>query len=559
MGRVASDGELMIQPTRTMPPLRLSTSGLFVVLVATSAVLSAHPISLSSAILDVHEEHITADIQIMLEDLVLYHGLSADADYRYSADELRKAAKKHTKFLQKYFTIRNEDGELLAGKLQELDLKKIDAEGVRQTELMKKSVAYIIEYPMKTRQAFLTFAQTFGGRDAVLPAVMDLMLLQNGFLLDRPLQLTLGRPHSAKFDWDNPPTRAPRSMRDLRAMRDKQLRERLGIATYGGLYSFLYITRFEVRHEILVPLLTLEQWMPIPRKNPDFLEVEEQAAARDEISKFFDQRTSVSINRMGVAPKLTRLSFFGLDINDFAQNAEPRRVSVHQARAGVILSYPSKTLVRDVAMNWNTFSEYAPFVRTIVLVGDADPAEHVFRVSQPSFSWSGDLIAARVEPVVAQTQSLDERAARPVLQKLLRNVYSAFEFGSDSEVYDALATSVQGELLREIYLQMKRSLVMAEQGGALSRVTDLEILALLLVRNPDLAFDVTWRVTGTVEHWGHLHRRVNQYQATMSLSRDGGLWKLTGLQIRSEQRVKFDTGIRGYETGEKRVKKASTP
>ena len=295
------------------------------------------------------------------------------------------------------------------------------------------------------------------------------------------------------------------------------------------------------------------------RQNPDFLEVEEQAAARDEISKFFDQRTSVSINRMGVAPKLTRLSFFGLDINDFAQNAEPRRVSVHQARAGVILSYPSKTLVRDVAMNWNTFSEYAPFVRTIVLVGDADPAEHVFRVSQPSFSWSGDLIAARVEPVVAQTQSLDERAARPVLQKLLRNVYSAFEFGSDSEVYDALATSVQGELLREIYLQMKRSLVMAEQGGALSRVTDLEILDLLLVRNPDLAFDVTWRVTGTVEHWGHLHRRVNQYQATMSLSRDGGLWKLTGLQIRSEQRVKFDTGIRGYETGEKRVKKASTP
>ncbi len=55
-------------------------------------------------------------------------------------------------------------------------------------------------------------------------------------------------------------------MQELRAQREKQKRDRLGIASYSGLYSFLYITRFEVRHELLIPLLSLEQWLPIDRQ-----------------------------------------------------------------------------------------------------------------------------------------------------------------------------------------------------------------------------------------------------------------------------------------------------
>lgn len=540
------------------PPRRVAQlfSWVFLFLGAIPATAFAHPISLSSAIVDVREGVITADIQIMLEDLVLYHELSADADYNYSAQDLRQAAKKHTKFVQDYFTIRNAEGKLLAGKLQELDATKIDDKGVRQTELMKKSVTYLLQYPVKTKQSFFTFTQTFGGRDAVLPAVMDLMLLQNGILVERPSQLTLGRSYSAKFDWANPPTRPPRSLRDLRKLRDEQLRERLGIATYGGLYSFLYITPAEVRHEILIPMLTLEQWLPIRRKHPDFLEVEEQQAARDAIETFFRKRAPVSINGEAVMPKLTRLSFFGLDINDFALNAEPRRVSMHQARVGVILSYRSTVTTREIAMQWDTFSEHAPFVRTIVLVGNTDPAEHIFRVSQPAFQWKGDLTPAKVSPVPARSKTLKSEMAVRVLKSLLTNIYRAFDFRDDSDVYDALATSVQGDLLREIYLQVKRSLLVAEQGGAQSHVTGVEIVD-VSPGDAGSTFDVSWQVTGTVEHWGHVHRRVNEYAATVQVIRDGRAWKLETLQFVTEKRVKFETGIRGFESNERKQDQSS--
>ncbi len=43
-------------------------------------------------------------------------------------------------------------------------------------------------------------------------------------------------------------------------------------------------------------------------------------------------------------------------------------------------------------------------------------------------------------------------------------------------MYDALATCVEGKLLKELYLHIKRSLIIAEQGGALSRVTGLEVI-----------------------------------------------------------------------------------
>lgn len=566
MGRIAGDGGMTIHettiacgrsPDRAVGDLRRAVRSpcrtprilvIAIVALASTSVAMAHPISLSSAVVDVREDHIQADLQIMLEDLVLYHALDADANYIYSAKDLRAAAEKHKQFVLDYFSILDADGQRLVGQLDQLETDKVDAEGVRQTDLMKKSVNYLLSFPVAKPQEFLTFTQTFGGPNAILPALMDLMVSQSGVLVDRPTQLTVGRPHSIKFDWDKPPSSAPLSFRELRQQREEQLQERLGIATYGGLYSFLYITRAEVRHEILIPLLTLEQWLPLSRKNPDFLEVEEQDAARGEIEQFFRERCPVSVNGQQVTAKLTRLNFFGLDINDFALNAVPRRVSVYQARVGVILTYPSPTTPTKVDVKWETFSEYAPYLRTIVLVGDEAPAEHYFRVNRPDFQWSGKLPTAQLTPVPVTSQALTFAATGEVLGKLLTNIYAAFDFRDDSEVYDALATSIKGELLRDLYLQVKRSLIMAEQGGAISHVDSVEVVSVTPPKGAaSPTTNATWRVTGTVEHWGHVHTRVNEYQATITLGRDGDAWKLESLQPTSEQRVKFQTRIRGRE------------
>lgn len=505
----------------------------------------AHPISISSAVIDVKRHSIEVELEIMLEDLVLYHRLVADGDMKYSAADLRRAALTHRDLLLQWFTILDGEGQRLQGEFKSHDEKEIDPGGIGQTELMRRTVRYQLVYPLSAAPRFLTFTQKMGGESSVLPAVMDLHILKDGSVGDKPTQILFGRPHTTEFDWEARPAGKRLSMSELRAQREQQKQERLGIASYTGVYSFLYITRFEVRHELLIPLVTLEQWLPIPRQQPDFLEVDEQQKARESIEKFFKEKSHVTINGVVVEAQLSRLNFFGLDINDFALNAAPRRVSVAQARLGVILTFPAKQLPESVDVRWTTFNEHAPYIHSIVMAGDEKLREHDFQSLDETFHWSGKLGSPTIKPLSAPAASATSDQLKQPFTQLLNNVYSAFEYRDDTEVYDALSSSAAGSLLRELYLHIKRSLIVAEQGGAQSRITRLEVLDVKpLADASKSAFEVTWKLSAETEHWGHVHLRTSQYRARIELTAIEGYWKLLKLQILDERRLAFETSIR---------------
>ena len=512
---------------------------------------SAHPISLSSAVVEVQESRVQVNLEIMLEDLVLYHQLKADGNMSYAAADLQAAAKNHRQFVLDYFSILDADGNRLKGTIEEETLDQIDARGVAQSELMRRTIAFRIVYPTSLAQpAFLTFVQNFGGDRSALPALMDLYVLKGGIFIEKPSQIAYGRPHTIKIDWLAEPEGNKTTFAEIRKKREEQKRDRLGIASYTGLFSFLYITRFEVRHEILVPLLTLEQWLPIPRKNPDFLEIEEQTAIRDAVDSFFKARNTVTINDQPVEARLTRLNFFSLDINDFALNAEPRRVNVYQARVGVILSFPSREVPRKVTVQWDRFTEHAPSIHSILLIGNERPQQHYFHAADTTYRWSGQLIDRQIEAVRAEARPLAQGDRIEVLRQVFTNVYRAFDLRADDDVYDALATSVSGPLLRELYLRIKRSLVMAEQGGALAHATAVDVLTAEATRDGEAdSFETTWRVTGVSEHWGHVHTRISEYRAKVTLTRRDGAWKLEKFRLLDEKRIQFETSIRGYDPG----------
>jgi hypothetical protein len=146
--------------------------------------------------------------------------------------------------------------------------------------------------------------------------------------------------------------------------------------------------------------------------------------------------------------------------------------------------------------------------------------------------------------------------ADSIFVALHRNIYGAFRFREESVLYDALAVSVHGELLREIYLEIRRGLVMQEQGGAVCRVHDIEILdgqhepiaaseAGRMYDKRGFAYRCRWNVSGTVEHWGHIHERTGQYEAIFDVEPVDGAWRMTRMQILNERRVQFETRLRG--------------
>jgi hypothetical protein len=375
---------------------------------------------------------------------------------------------------------------------------------------------------------------------------MDLYITRNE-QFEESSQIAYNRPHTVKIDWDRNPEGKKQSLAELRKLRKEQFRDRLGIGSFSGLYSFLYINRFEVRHEVLIPLLTLEQFVPIRRANPDFVEVAEQEAVRPAIEEFFRTHGKFTINGQLTEASIQRVSFFSLDIADFALNADPRRINVAQGRVGIIISYPSEKVPSSVEVEWDTFSQYAPFIDMTLLIGDQPPDRTYFHVDAKTYQWQGDLVGPVVTPIKADGDLTLAPQRIELTKKLLHNIYRAFDFRQDEDVYDSLASSVQGNLLRELYLRIKRSLVLAEQGGELSHATDVEVISSTAGKQPGV-YETTWSVTGVSEHWGHIHTRTTEYRAELQISKHEGNWKLEKFQLLDEKRIRFETSIRGNDT-----------
>jgi hypothetical protein len=107
-------------------------------------------------------------------------------------------------------------------------------------------------------------------------------------------------------------------------------------------------------------------------------------------------------------------------------------------------------------------------------------------------------------------------------------------------VYDVLARSVDGELLRKLYLETIQALTLDGREG--TRVTIAEFSATVdkLQSNPkgaSFVADCNWMARGIVGHWGHSHPRVNIYNARVTITPVKGEWKLTGLEVQEVRRL----------------------
>ena len=592
------------------------------------SVLEAHPISLSWANAFVTREKVTVKLEVFAEDLFMFQGIEPNEQNYLEPDDLAEAVEKHKKFLLDYFVLLDVHGEPLAGQVVGVQRGELDAKGLHMADLMAYSIFYELVYPLAQPPEFLTVLTRFGGDTVALPSLMQLNVQQEGAGTPQVAELQAGQPHTMRFDWDYPPLSPTASQEEWDAWATKIRDKTLGITSYSSIYSFIYINDYEVRHEVLIPLLTLETWFPIERKDKSFLEVEEQDSAREKIEEFFGQGNPVMIDGIEVKPVVDRVDFYGLDFTDFAMQSARRRVSAVNARVGVILSYATKGPPSELTMTWDKFNWEVWAIRSVVFAYNESSRAEFFRDS-PTFewtsserppippitklpapapppklsvpvvslvcmllgaaalagtvlrragrkycaagvvlfglaavgTWSGELWSGgrmEVDDPLAPVVSISDGEARAIFGTLLKNVYRAFDYRCQSDVYDALARSVDGRLLTELYLDIRKGLEMQEQGGAVSRVQEVKIVdghkespsADNEEADPrSFRFRSTWTVNGTVEHWGHIHARTNEYEALFTVQPRENAWKITALEVLGQRRVKFQTSLRQLGSG----------
>ncbi len=594
------------------------TTGLIVfVFLLCASFVQAHPISLSKAEVDVLKDKVTIRLSILCEDLFLFHGLEPDDQNRLRPDDISTAIEKHKSFLLKYVSVLDKDGRSIAGEVTEVKPFEIPPDGISVDDMMKYSTVYDIVYQQTEPPEFLTFVQDYGGEEAFVPSVMELTIRQMGIEIDNVVQLGKGQGHTLRFDWEKPPTPLTADQRKHRQQQRSQSEATMGISSYGAVYSFIYIERFEVRHEILVPLLTLETFLPIKRADKNFLEIAEQDAAKQAIGELFSHRNPVRIDGIQVKPTVSRIDFYGLDFKDFAMMAPRKRLSVMNARLGIILSYSTKGSLGQLAMDWEMFNPNASILRSTILT-DSKTEKFVFSRFRRQFRWSnpdqsklpalkavpcpvsppplllpwlslvsliGIIIfivllamnklkriglaalmvltvvtlsawsAVRVEftnPFASIPEVTDEQADA-VIMALHKNIYRAFDYRDESDIYDALAHSVGGDLLSQLYLIIHQNRLMAEQGGAVSRIQEVNILhgqkeRVFRTDENQAAFSyrARWTVLGTVEHWGHIHERAHEYEARFEVQAQSDAWRITDFEVLDEKRLKYKVRLRKF-------------
>jgi hypothetical protein len=140
---------------------------------------------------------------------------------------------------------------------------------------------------------------------------------------------------------------------------------------------------------------------------------------------------------------------------------------------------------------------------------------------------------------LASAATVDDERSGEVVQALLHNVYRAFDYRDEEAIYDVLARSVSGDLLEQIYLETRRGLELASQGGARAKVKQIELVALEARAAGQGAFlaDATWTVAGSVGHWGHVHERRNRVRARLSVGPVEGVFKLIAMDVLEEERL----------------------
>ncbi|MEM7261862.1 MAG: hypothetical protein AAF488_07695 [Planctomycetota bacterium] len=191
-------------------------------------------------------------------------------------------------------------------------------------------------------------------------------------------------------------------------------------------------------------------------------------------------------------------------------------------------------------------------------------AATVLVVTKRGLAWGSGMVAVgavaavlaapygsvEVDPWWVQPMALpSEQEAAEIFESLHRNVYRAFDYETEDEIYDALARSIDAALLDEVYNEVYNNLIVVEEGGAVSRVRGVEIREAKISfpesqgEFPEFSVEARWRVTGTVSHWGHQHWRVNEYHAGYDLRATVDQWRIVSADPLGQERIDSGDGM----------------
>ncbi len=537
----------------------------------------------------VEENNIRVTFEIGLNDLIYFKELIPAE--MLPADMKNLNREKMLWFFANERFIIKADGQVLTGRITRQEVvpriyrASLYTGVVDSTTNLSKEVLFTeIIYPINGKPATITFTPPIDEDRTSTMANIGFVAYHRGIPVNDLRYL--GNTETLHLDWQDP---------WYTKFENRNLKRHHS----SSLLSFLYVEPYEVRHEVLVRVKDLDYWMDLNYKLGDKILIADQAALKDSIAKFLSKHNLVTIDGVTVAPIIDRVHWVKWSLSGMQILAGQQDMDYSSAIIGVIFAYPNDSIAQDVIINWDMWNDRITMVPTIA-TDPAGPMPYVLQPDDNQLKWKNYLkkyklptiTEARIIPlsfnlvkslgiilliiglgltlktkrkksylvmsligilIIAggfffrlnldlpyfKKKSFSKPEAAAVISQLLRNTYRAFDFREESDIYDKLAISNEGELLTQVYIQTKQGMVLENQGGLEVKIKEVELLSVEEVdaKEDGIAYQVKWIVKGDVGHWGHIHRRTNQYNAIIDVRPIDGVWKFSNIEIVEEKRL----------------------
>lgn len=365
--------------------------------------------------------------------------------------------------------------------------------------------------------------------------------------------------------------------------------------------TFIYAEPYEVRHEALLRVQDAAELVGMSLRGPS-LSAGEIQNLNELLPTVLRDETPMTVDGEQVVPEFDRLQYLRIGARGLEYLEEGAEIMTAASLIGVIYSHPTNGLAKEATLKWTVFPDpitvvpgnaidkAGPFLANLtvddpILVWTnhfkKSPYPEITSVELPAQATSRGLNAALLVfgtlgfatvllwvwkrsattrriaiwgavfgaaalvaiPVFqnrrdADVVNLTELELVALSEALLNNVYRAFDFKLEEQVYDRLAMTLNGDILEQVFLDQRQGLRIEKAGGAAARVDALTVDAVRHVpsENGLLKVVADWTVSGRVGHWGHTHRRTNTYRAGITIVPRDGAWRIEAFDVLSKDR-----------------------
>jgi hypothetical protein len=301
------------------------------------------------------DDRVKLALEVFVRDLEMFEELIPDDWLKDNITARPSLEARMQHFADRTFQVVTESGEKLPARLELVEprmrvdrkspfagmINPMTRQRVPEAPADKRVLYAEISYPFSEQPAELTFIPPQDDEGRAIASIGFIAYHKSVPIIDFRY---LGAPARVELDWADP-------------WYTKFDKPNLKRHHKSALMSFLYVEPYEVRHEILVRVKDMEEWMDLGLRGDVYVEVDELEALKQGIGEFLLEKNPVRIDGKEIRPILDRTNYVKVSLTGIKLVEVPERLEISTAIVGVIITYLTDGLPQEVTVDWELFTD----------------------------------------------------------------------------------------------------------------------------------------------------------------------------------------------------------